>query len=544
MFRKGRSAVLFSTVAAAAMVALTVAPSQAQDSKPGTLSIAFESGVQHLDPALAYDVVGIPLVRAMFDTLVRYDENLHIVPSLATEMPTISADGLTYTFKLRPGVQFVQNGTALRELVADDVVYSLNRLLRPDLKPTPSPVGGAFFSVIAGSDAVLKGTAQEASGLKAIDDHTVEITLSRPDRTFLNLLAMTFGSVVPKGKAPIDGTFDTAPIGSGAYYLDSYKPDEKIALKKNAGYWLEGYPKADAIEGRLLVTAENQVQQIESGQLDMTGQVAIPAADYTSLSQDPAYADQIVKTAAVSTQYLSMDTSGPDSPFKDVRVRQAVNHVIDKANILRLANGLGEQVDCIFPPLMPGFDDTCHPYPTDLAAAQKLMADAGMSAGFDTKLYTDTTSISQNQAQSIATDLATINIRAEVVPQDFNVLVGTITTPHAAPMVWVGWFQDYPDPSDFVDPILSCATVVAGAFNNAWFCDPAIDARAAAARKIPTIDAAIPEYQAIQKAIMDEAPWVPVASPLFVGLHSKRVTGFDHFDPVYTFDLASYGVGS
>ena len=274
----------------------------------------------------------------------------------------------------------------------------------------------------------------------------------------------------------------------------------------------------------------------------MMGQIAMPAADYTTLSQDPTYADQIVKTAAVSTQYLSMDTSGPDSPFKDVRVRQAVNHVIDKANILRLANGLGEPVDCIFPRLMPGFDDTCHPYATDLAAAQKLMADAGMSAGFDTKLYTDTTSISQNQAQSIATDLATINIRAEVVPQDFNVLLGTVTTPHAAPMVWVGWFQDYPDPSDFIDPILSCATAVAGAFNNAWFCDPAIDARSAAARKIPILADAIPEYQAIQKAIMDEAPWVPVASPLFVGLHGKRVTGFDAFDPVYTFDLASYGV--
>ena len=130
MSRERRSRVLFSVLAAAALTAVPAGPSQAQDAKPGTLSIGFESGVQHFDPALAYDVVGIPLVHAMFDTLVGYDKDLNIVPSLAAEMPTISADGLTYTFKLRPGVQFVQNGTALREMTADDVVYSLNRLLQ------------------------------------------------------------------------------------------------------------------------------------------------------------------------------------------------------------------------------------------------------------------------------------------------------------------------------------------------------------------------------------------------------------------------------
>ena len=66
-------------------------------------------------------------------------------------MPTVSADGMTYTFKLRPGVKFIKgDGTVLREMTADDVVASLNRILDPNLKPTPSPVGPAFFNIIAG----------------------------------------------------------------------------------------------------------------------------------------------------------------------------------------------------------------------------------------------------------------------------------------------------------------------------------------------------------------------------------------------------------
>ena len=97
------------------------------------------------------------------------------------------------------------------------------------------------------------------------------------------------------------------------------------------------------------------MQQVEAGQLDVTGQSALPAADYAALSKDPAYADRLIVTPAVATTYISMDTSGPDSPFKDVRVRQAVNHVIDKDNLVRLTGGLGEPADCIFPPLMPGF---------------------------------------------------------------------------------------------------------------------------------------------------------------------------------------------
>ena len=127
--------------------------------------------MQHLDPALAYDTTSWTVTRMLYDQLVMYAENsTELIPGLAEAMPTISADGLTYTFKLRPGVKFVKgDGTVLRDMTADDVVASLNRILDPNLKPSPSPVGPAFFSIIEGAQAVLDGKAKTASGLVAVD---------------------------------------------------------------------------------------------------------------------------------------------------------------------------------------------------------------------------------------------------------------------------------------------------------------------------------------------------------------------------------------
>ena len=114
----------------------------------GTLSIGANGEIQWLDPALGYDTVSWPAERLMFESLLDYDASSNLVPLLAAEMPTVSADGTKYTFKLHDDVNFVKSdGTVLRKMTADDVAYSINRALNPKLKPYPSPVGGGFFSI-------------------------------------------------------------------------------------------------------------------------------------------------------------------------------------------------------------------------------------------------------------------------------------------------------------------------------------------------------------------------------------------------------------
>lgn len=532
-----------STETSAAPPAESVAPSAEPSAAAGggVVTIAFESDIQYFDPALAYDTVSAAAQRLLFDQLVHYDEGTGLIPGVAEALPTVSADGRTYTFKLRSGVDFYRpDGTVLREMTADDVVASLNRILTPNLKPTPSPVGPAFFGIIAGAQEVFDGTAETASGLRAIDPLTVEVELTAPDKRLLNILAMGFGSIVP-AEAGLDATaFGAAPIGTGPYHLVSYVQGDKAVFARNEAYWGPAPLNAGA-ELHLGIDGVTQLQRVIAGELDLMGD-QIPPGSYNATINDPNLAEQIHRRTDVAVNYVSLDTSAPDSPLSNVLVRQAINHAIDKDNQVRLNNGRGGPAHCILPPGMPGYDPTCQPYPYDVAKAQALMTQAGHADGFATQLFTYSGEQSEAQAEAIQADLAKINIDVEVVIQEFDVLLGTIAVPHQAPMVLIGWFQDFPDPSDFIDPILSCAAAVEGGANISWYCNEEIDALSAAALAEQDDATRIAMYQDIQKRIMADAPWVPTTLNETVELVAERVSG-TYLHPVYPYDLRSIAVG-
>src|SRR3954447_25365804 len=163
----GASAPAASAPAASVPPASGSASSEASASatipQGGTLSIGWNGEIQWLDPVLGYDVTSWPAERLMFEGLLDYDTGTTLVPRLADGMPTVSADGKVFTFKIHDNVNFVnQDGSVLRKMTADDVAASINRVLNPNLKPNPSPVATGFFGNIVGADAVLGGTAQTA----------------------------------------------------------------------------------------------------------------------------------------------------------------------------------------------------------------------------------------------------------------------------------------------------------------------------------------------------------------------------------------------
>jgi peptide/nickel transport system substrate-binding protein len=439
-------------------------------------------------------------------------------------------------------VKFIKgDGSVLRELTADDVVASLNRLFDQGLKPSPSPVGAAFFSIIEGGNDVIAGTAKTASGIVAVDPLTVTIKLAKADRRLLNILAMPFGSVIPKELAVQDtATFEAAPVGTGPYYLSSYQKGTKAVLKRNTEYWDAALPKTDTVEVRFLIDQNTELQQAQAGQLDVMGEV-IPTGSYSAVTGDPTLTDRIKKRDDVGTYFLSMDTQDPKKQLSNLKVRQAVNMAIDKANIVKLNNGRGIVADCILPPAMPGYDATCKPYTFDVDAAKALMTEAGFPNGFETTVYADTTEISKLGTQAIQQDLAKIGIKVKIVQQSFDVLLGTIVVPHQAPMVFIGWFQDFPDPSDFFDPILSCATAVAGAFNLALYCNKEVDDLGATALGEQDDTKRLAMYKTIQDKVMADAPWAPILFSQTVILTSERVVG-NPLHQVWPYDLAKTDV--
>jgi oligopeptide transport system substrate-binding protein len=506
----------------------------------GTLSIGWNGEIQWLDPALGYDVTSWPAERLMFEPLLGYDKGTTLVPLLADGMPTVSADGKAYTFKLHTGVNFVnEDGSVLRPMTADDVAASINRVLDPNLKPNPSPVASGFFGNIVGAADVLSGSAKTASGIKVVDPSTIEFDLANADATFLNVMATPFASVVPAELAGEDATaFSAKPVGTGPYLFKSYAKGQGATFVKNPGYWQAGQPYLDTIDYRTGQDDNAMLQQIEAGSLDLMGD-PMPAAQFTDVTTNPQYANQIVHHTLVDTDYVFMDTQQENSgPFSNVKVRQAVNYAIDKDAILQLTHGAGVAANCIFPPDLGAYDASCNPYPHDVDKAKQLMQDAGFASGFETKFYTDTTDPDPQIGASIQQDLAAIGIKADIVSQEFATFLDTIETPHKAPIGWVGWFQDYPDPSDFIDPILSCASAVKGGANAALYCNKDVDALAAAAKGETDVTKRLADYQAIQAKIMADAPWAPFRHQEWYTLTGTQVGGFE-IHPVWQYDVRS-----
>src|SRR5215813_11486084 len=200
---------LLSAVAAMALIAAV--PALADSPKQGGAAVVtFNNDLTTLDPAIGYDWQNWSVIKSIFDGLMDYEPgSTKLVPDLA-ESYTISDDGQTYTFKLRDGLKF-HNG---RAMTSADVKYSLERATSP---ATQSP-GGGYFGAIKGYDELVAGKAKDLSGVTTPDDKTVVIALTRPDATFLHLMAINFGFVVPKEEVEKYGAdFGKHPVGTGAF---------------------------------------------------------------------------------------------------------------------------------------------------------------------------------------------------------------------------------------------------------------------------------------------------------------------------------------
>jgi ABC-type transport system substrate-binding protein len=355
-------------------------------------------------------------------------------------------------------------------------------------------------------------------------------------------MATTFAAVVPKELATEDtAAFDAAPVGTGPFLLKSYTKGQSAQFVRNPLYWDTGLPHLDGVDFRLSVDGDTQLQQVQADQLDVMGD-AIPSGSFTQVTTDPTYTDQIYHHTLVDVQYLWMDTQQPNKgPLSNVKVRQAIEHAIDKDHIVQIIHGTGKKAGCIFPPDLPGYDASCDPYDFDPAKAKALLAEAGFPKGFKTKLVTDTTDPDPQVAEAIQQDLAEVGITAQLETQEFSTFLDTLFTPHTAPLGYVGWYQDYPDTSDFIDPILSCATTVKGGSNAPQYCNEEVDTAAATAKGMTDQAARDAAYQEIQRKIMDDAPIVPIFYLERFNIVSKRVAGFA-IHPVWLIDVRSLSI--
>lgn len=519
-------------LAGVAATAMTLGAGTAlADNMGGNIIVTYKDDVSTLDPAIGYDWQNWSMIKSLFDGLMDYKPGTtELVPDLA-ESYTISDDGLVYTFKLKPGVKF-HNG---RELVAADVKYTLDRVVNPE---TQSP-GAGFFAAIDGFDAASAGEAEGLSGVNAVDDQTVEITLSRPDATFLHVMALNFAHVVPKEVVEEHGQdFGKHPVGTGAYEMTDWTLGQHVIFSRFDDYHVEGLPKLDQITFEVGQEPIVALLRLERGEIDIAGD-GVPPAKFLEVTGNPEYDGSIVEGSQLHTGYITMNTQM--APFDNLKVRQAVNMAINKDRIVRIINGRAVPANQPLPPLMPGYDESYEGFKFDPDAAKALLAEAGFADGFTTELYVANTDPQPRIAQAIQQDLSNIGIKAEIKSLAQANVIAAGGEKDQAPMIWSGgmaWIADFPDPSNFYGPILGCGGAVPGGWNWAWYCNPELDKRAIAADAMADpsqAEARIEEWKKIFTEIQDEAPWVPVFNEQRFTIRSKRLAGPEGIfvDPVH-----------
>lgn len=484
----------------------------------GAMTIAYKDDLATLDPAIGYDWTNWPAEKMVFDGLLDYDKTTNLEPRLAEGMPQVSADARVYTFTLKKGVKF-HNG---RELKAEDVAYTITRVLDPKTK---SP-GAGFYTGIAGAQEFMDGKATSVAGIKVKDDYTIEFTLTQPDVTFLNKMALNFAFIVPKEEVDKWGdNFGHHPVGTGPFLFKDWVSGQQLTFEKNPNYFMPGLPKLDKVTIQVGVAPEVALLRVEKGELDLMGD-PIPAAEYARIKDDPAWKDRLTTQPQVSTIYVAINTQM--KPFDDVRVRRALNMAIDKERIVKLMGGRGTVANQILPPLMPGYDKSYQGYPYDPEGAKKLLAEAGYPNGFETTMEAISTDPQPKLAESIQQDLAKVGIKMNLRTLAASTVIDDAGTPKKVPLVWSGglaWIQDYPDPDDFYGPILGSSSAVQGGWNWSWYANPDADKLADQARGMTDKAARMQVIQQLFKKLMDDAVWVPVYNGQYDIAHSEKLRG-------------------
>ena len=518
---------------------------QADDIKQGgSMIVTYKDDVSTLDPAIGYDWQNWSMIKSIFDGLMDYEPGTtNLRPEIA-ESYTISDDGKSFTFKLRKGVKF-HNG---RELTADDVKYSIERVVNPK---TQSP-GAGFFGSIVGFEDASTGKAEALSGITVVDPYTIKFELSRPDATFLHVLALNFAHIVPKEEVEKYGAdFGKHPVGSGAFKMTEWTLGQRIVFERFKDYYNPALPKLDQITFEVGQEPVVALLRLQNGEVDIPGD-GIPPAKFIEVTKDPKFKDLIIQGGQLHTGYVTMNVK--IKPFDNVKVRQAVNMAINKDRIVRIINGRAVPATQPLPPSMPGYAKDYKGYPYDPEKAKALLAEAGLADGFETELFVANTDPQPRIAQAIQQDLAAIGIKASIKSLAQANVIAAGGEPDGAPMVWsggMGWIADFPDPSNFYGPILGCGGAVQGGWNWSWYCNEELDKKAEEADSI--VDPARKEereamWRDIYLKIMEDAPWAPIFNEERFSVRSERLGGPDaifvdpvhipvHYDEVYAKDV-------
>ena len=393
----GAGAVAAGSLAGAAKAAPTRSAATPRVRRGGRIIWALEQDPVHVAPFGAILTSNHWGKQFAYDSLVEWDRNLNLKPALAEKWRVVSPREILFT--LKQGIKF-HNG---QELTAADVKYSVELMLNP---PPPG-------------SAVTVGQIPAIDGIDVVSKYVARMRLKAPDARVFGVFAWgRYTPIVPEGLYQ-QINVSRAAIGTGPYRMVGFNPNDRVEYVANPNFWKKGQPYMDAITLKTLPDEQARVAALRAGAIDgatVSPDSARALAGESSLT--------VLKGLTAAFRELQMTVKGDPKPWHEVRVRQAVNHAINRQEILdKVYNGNGEYSGHV----PPGYG----PWPLsrselrqkylkyDLPKARKLMADAGQTRGFSVKMTTFSTPLDMQQvAAVIKSNLQQINIDVNIVAEE------------------------------------------------------------------------------------------------------------------------------
>lgn len=494
-------------------------PAPASERLPGVLIRLGSDEVQSLDPHKVSTVEDVRVASELFEGLVRYSATGTPEPGLA-ERWAISDDGLLWTFTLREGLRFSDGAP----LTAADVVFSFRRLMTP---ATAAPNANLFGAIGNAPEISAGKAAPESLAVRALDDRTVEIRLTRPFPAFLELLAHAAASVLPTHMLAKhgDGWIKQRPlVGSGPFRLKEWRLHSRLLLERNPHYHDAANVALKGVEYRPVQDDQTALRLFRAGSADVL--TDFPARDLPLLRRSVPDAIRIAPYRG--TYYFAFNTRRP--PFNDVRVRRALAMSVDRDILVNKVIGLGQPVAwSVVPPHLAGYGPAVLPsfarWPEAqrLAEARRLLAEAGYGPErpleFSIRYNTDVEH--RRVALALAQMWKPLGVIARIGNAEAAVHFAALKTGDFT-LARSGWIADYSGAENFLGVYLSDA----GPLNYPGYDEPQYDMQVRAALKVADPAARNEALRKAESLLVEDAPVLPLYHYVSKSLVGPNVEGW------------------
>jgi peptide/nickel transport system substrate-binding protein len=534
--------------------------------KGGTLKLVSHDDPDSFDPARAYYAWVWNFSKGYYARTLLTNQakpgkdGLTMVPDLAQDLPTISDDKKTYTFKLKSGIKFEDGST----ITSKDIKYGIERIFAQDVLSGGPTYLVDFLDQGQKYPGPYKDTDPNKLGLKSIetpDDTTIIFKLAEPFGDFPYLLAMPGAAPVPAAKDTGD-KYANQPVSSGPYKFKSIELGKKVVLERNTN-WDPATDKVRlALPDTIELTIGTDVNEIDNQQIDGTQDVNVAQTGVQSAAQAKVLqSNDLKKNADAPTtgfiRYFSINTKVP--PFDNIHCRKAVHYAVNKTNMQTARGGPvagGDIATNMLPPNIAGHDPNLDPYNTksgqpQLDKAKEELKQCGKPDGFETVIASRNSGKEPISAEALQQSLAAVGIKARIDQTDASLYFrSTIGSPSSTKskgygLMMAGWGADWPTAYGYLQILIDGRNIPASGNNNyAELNDAEINSLIDKARAEPDAKKAADIWAQINAKVMDQAVMVPFVYDKALNLRTARLTNVFVSDYYGMYDFGSLGVTS